>query len=221
MRSFNNRKYIVYVYEFRDRHCYVGLTSVPNVRWHQHKQRGPVYRHSRICPESVYKILESELDSAGAASSEAKWQEHYRLAGWQALHTNKPGGLGGHRTWTKAIVGSQAAKFTAFEEWLEKCPASYFEAAQNDWLDELGSHMVGKHARIRRALKLRRTYPTVEIWSKVGGRLIPDVRHIGDGEVWYVQNGEVKVCPTLVSSTMQQELEQRQSELLWSLAQSK
>ena len=183
--------YIVYAYEFRDRHCYVGLTCQPRYRAQWHSSHGPVRKHKWSCAEVVYKVLESNLEPAQAAEAEQKWQEYYRLDGWTALH-KRAGSLGGWREWTKTRVTWEAGKFGSCDEWRMKSPRSYLVAEQNGWLEEIWACLdkiyVPQWARppgFKRQLAMQRQWKfrqmlslpvecpaRAELWSVVDGSIM-------------------------------------------------
>ena len=136
--------YIVYAYEFADRHAYVGHTFQPSLRRTMHMQRGPVLLHMAACPDYSYKVLEDGINSpVESAKAEASWQAKYLADGWTPLWTAKAGGLGTVQVvrWTKENVMAEARKYKTRQEWIDKSQMSYRIAKREGWFDEASAHM--------------------------------------------------------------------------------
>lgn len=136
--------YIVYVYEFADKKAYVGLTFLPEKRRTQHKVRGPVFEHSKVCPEVSYKILEQAIgDPATVGAVERKWIDTYRQAGWTLLNENHGGGLGTVQVtkWTREAVLEEAKKYATKQAWIDASQVSYRIAKREGWFEEAVAHM--------------------------------------------------------------------------------
>lgn len=136
--------YIVYAYEFADRHVYVGLTFRKALRHTLHMQRGPVREHMRLCPEYAYKVLEHGIaDPNLVGGVENRWQAKYIADGWLPLWKNKAGGLGTIQVqkWTKEAVMAEAKKYKTKQEWIDKSQMSYRIAKREGWFDEASAHM--------------------------------------------------------------------------------
>ena len=137
------KDYIVYVYEFTDGYCYVGLTFVPENRKIMHMQRGPVFEHLMVCPTVDYNVLESGMTFTEVGPAEDKWQKAYAEKGWKALHTAKAGSLGGiHGSkWTEDAVKAEARKYQTRQEWIKRSRTSYNAAKAGGWFDAASAHM--------------------------------------------------------------------------------
>jgi hypothetical protein len=136
--------YIVYAYEFSDRHAYVGLTFLPKTRHIQHMVRGPVFEHMKICPTYSYKVVAEGLANPDdTAAKERHWVEAYRQSGWTLLNTAKAGGLGSvaHNKWTKEAVLANAKEFKTRKEWYLKSQFTYSLAKREGWFEQAASHM--------------------------------------------------------------------------------
>lgn len=136
--------YVIYAYEFDDKHAYIGLTFLPEMRRTMHKLRGPVALHAAICSNYTHKQLETGLQTPeAAAAAEAKWIEKYRNEGWTLLNKNRAGGLGTvqARRWTKEAVMAEAKKYQTRQEWIDKSQMSYRIAKREGWFDEASAHM--------------------------------------------------------------------------------
>jgi hypothetical protein len=136
--------YVVYVYEFADRHAYVGHTFQPAIRRTMHMQRGPVLQHMAVCPDYSYKVVEDGLNSpVESAKAEAHWQAKYLEQGWMPLWTAKAGGLGAVHVakWSREAVMAEARKYQTRQEWIDKSQMSYRIAKREGWFDEASAHM--------------------------------------------------------------------------------
>jgi len=148
--------YIIYAYEFADRHAYAGLTFLGKARHAQHMTRGPVFRHTQVCPTYEYKIVEKGLASpVEAAAAEGKWIKHYTDAGWSMLNTARAGGLGTINIgkWTKEAILAKANEFKTRKAWYLGSQYTYSLAKREGWFEEATAHMprrvlgigVGRH----------------------------------------------------------------------------
>ena len=73
------KKYKIYVYEFKDSYCYVGLTNNLARRNSEHHEAGGVFQHSKVFNEEIpeIKVLEDGLDEFEAQASEDNWCKFY------------------------------------------------------------------------------------------------------------------------------------------------
>lgn len=136
--------YVVYAFEFTDRHAYVGITFRPDARLAEHMARGPVAEHVLVCGEYVHRHIERGLASPDdAAEKERAWIERYRSEGWTMLNTSNGGGLGTvkRKEWTKEIVIAEASKFTTRQAWIDGSQWSYRLAKREGWFAEAAAHM--------------------------------------------------------------------------------
>jgi hypothetical protein len=154
--------YIVYAYEFADRHAYVGHTFQPAIRRSMHMQRGPVLQHMSVCPDYAYKVLEDGLNSPiESAKAEAHWQAEYKKQGWIPLWTAKAGGLGAVHVakWSKENVMAEARKYKTKQEWIDGSQMSYRIAKREGWFEEASAHMpkrvLGIGAGVAKTLEAR------------------------------------------------------------------
>lgn len=95
-------KRCIYVYEFSDGFCYIGLTYDINARHIQHsngKNFSKVYEHSvRYNVEiPTPKQLTDYIDKDDAAKLEGEYLEKYKNDGWEIINVSKTGGLGGKK----------------------------------------------------------------------------------------------------------------------------
>ena len=89
------KEYKIYVYEFSNNYCYIGLTNNIKNRddgHHTDKSSG-VYKHSQMFNEDIplIKILEEDLDEYEAQASEDNWCKYYSDKGWLLLNKAKTG----------------------------------------------------------------------------------------------------------------------------------
>ncbi len=135
--------YVIYAYEFTDKHVYVGLTVVPENRKYMHTCRGPVFEHTKLCPSKEYRILQEKLAWKDAGLAEDEWQKYYASEGWTALHSAKAGSLGGiHGSkWTKELVIADARQYATRQEWIKNGRFAYNLAKREGWFDEAVAHM--------------------------------------------------------------------------------
>jgi len=138
------KDYTVYAYEFSDRHVYVGLSVVPENRKLAHASRGPVFSHTLLCSDPVYKTLATGLSFTEAIAAEGEWQADYETKGWLALHKAKAGSLGSIKTaskWTKEAVLADAKRFATKQAWIDGSQGSYRIAKREGWFEEASAHM--------------------------------------------------------------------------------
>lgn len=141
--------YVIYAYEFEDRHVYVGLTFLPSFRRSMHKVRGPVVEHAKVCPNYRHRQVETGLPSPeAAAEAEQRHIARYRSDGWTLLNRQKGGGLGTlKREWTKELVLVEALKFQTKQEWIKGSQMSYRVAKREGWFEEASAHMPKRDVR--------------------------------------------------------------------------
>ncbi len=89
------KEYKIYVYEFLNNYCYIGLTNNIKSRDNAHhtdKSSG-VYKHSQMFNEEIplIKVLEEDLDEYEAQASEDNWCKYYSDKGWLLLNKAKTG----------------------------------------------------------------------------------------------------------------------------------
>ncbi len=142
--SGNKYKRMIYVYEFSDKFCYVGLTYNLNNRHNRHlnDERSGVYKHIKICKS--YNLIEKSgyIHINKATKLESKIIKEYKDNNWNILNGAKAGALGGNiLKWTKEECVKEALKHNQKSKFKEKSPSAYNSARKNNWLDEICSHM--------------------------------------------------------------------------------
>jgi predicted GIY-YIG superfamily endonuclease len=137
----NKRMRLIYVYEFNDNYCYIGLTCNINRRNKQHlgkEKDSPVYKHisqTNIIPKLVLKTDYICVDEAIVL--EGKILNEYKNNNWQILNKTKTGGIGGNIIkWDKETCRSFASKCKNVSEYDKKYGGAYKSAKKYDWLDE-------------------------------------------------------------------------------------
>lgn len=138
--------YVIYVYEFSDRHAYVGLTFKKDERKSQHLVSGPVFEYSKVCPTRTLLYLEEGLpDPTSAAEAEIRWIKHYQSEGWTILNVARGGSLGTFSIkWSKQDVLDDARKYQTRKAWFLGSQYLYSLAKKQDWFAEAVSHMPRK-----------------------------------------------------------------------------
>jgi predicted GIY-YIG superfamily endonuclease len=152
--------YVVYTFEFTDKHAYIGHTFRPTARFSQHLQRGPVYEYFKVCPTYTYKILAEKLASpVESAQYEKQWIVKYATDGWTMLNKHEGGGLGTIEVvkWTKESVIAEARKYPNRQAWIDGSQVSYRIAKREGWFEKASAHMpkrilgIGKGRKFTRA----------------------------------------------------------------------
>jgi len=139
---------MIYAYEFKDRHVYVGLTYKEAKRKNEHLERGPVANHHKktgIYPK--YRSLTSYIDVKSAQLKEAFFINKYREKGWILLNKSSAGALGGNkRIWTKEECKKIVKLFKSVKELMEseKYNTVYQAIRKNKWQDELFIDLIRK-----------------------------------------------------------------------------
>lgn len=141
----NRYKRLIYIFEFSDKTCYVGLTG--NIK-RREKQ------HLNDCDSSVYKyiketnlnpilILKTDyINVEDAIKMECIILNEYINNNWKVLNKVKTGGIGSHNLkWNKNACINEAKKYTKISDYQKKSKSSYNTALKNGWIDEVCSHM--------------------------------------------------------------------------------
>jgi len=135
--------YEIYVYEFADKHAYVGLTFLPRARQYAHKVSGPVAEHADVCGTYTRKVLATSLTREQAPEAEKLAIAQYKNEGWTMLNRNSGGSVGTvrGRKWTKELIVAEARKFTTRQAWIDGSQGSYRVAKREGWFEEASAHM--------------------------------------------------------------------------------
>lgn len=124
---------IIYVYEFPNKHVYVGLTCNLYNRDHQHrsnKKNDSVFKYSKEnnveIPEP--KILETNLTRLESKEKEQYWANYYKNNGYVLINKCKCGSLGGNTKQTEISAEDiilEAKKYKNQEEMYRKNRTMY------------------------------------------------------------------------------------------------
>lgn len=134
----------IYVFEFQDRHAYVGLSYNIKERKQQHlnNQKSPVYRHREKTLEYTFKNLTDYISINDATKMEKHFLNEYKNNGWTLLNTAKTGALGGSTLkWTFDRCLEEALEYNTRKEFETNSQSAYNSARRNKWLNEICSHM--------------------------------------------------------------------------------
>jgi hypothetical protein len=136
---------MVYVYEFEDKHVYVGLTGNRHRRHNQHMidGRGPVSKHMKetnLTPN--YKLISGDyIPREDAQLLETQTLNDYLDKGWIPLNSASTGGLGGSTLiWTDEALRLEALKYKTRKEMIAKNNSAYSTLIRRK-LYHLCSHM--------------------------------------------------------------------------------
>lgn len=142
----NKYKRLIYVYEFDDNYCYVGLTGNIKRRNLQHlekDQNSSVYKHifdTKLKPKLIIKSNYISIEES--INLEEKILNQYKKNGWFILNKIKTGGLGSiNLKWTKEMCEKEAKKYNKKIDYQQNSKSSYNSALKNGWLDDICSHM--------------------------------------------------------------------------------
>jgi len=131
---------VVYVFEFDDNSCYVGLSGNVSKRFSAHMEDGPVYKQISMGFTFKFKILEHKTNYPTETKEKEKfWAAFYELNGWNLLNDKKSlGALGGSIIkWSEQKVRESSLKFSSIKEWRKSEEGSYRAAIKYGILDEL------------------------------------------------------------------------------------
>ena len=131
----------VYVFEFSDNSCYVGLTGDFDRRLHEHISgfgKTSVFKH--ISENNVtynFKIMSDYITSKNSQKLEGKLIKKYKKEGWNILNSAKAGGLGyGEKKWTREKVIEESKKYNRSIDFKKGSYSAYVCAQRHGWLNE-------------------------------------------------------------------------------------
>lgn len=139
----NSYKRLIYVYEFDDKSCYVGLTYNIEKRNEQHYKsvESPIYKHiqkTNIIPNLIVKT--DYIDVESAAIMEEIVLNNYKADNWNILNKRKTGGIGGTIKWDYESCKKEALKYNNKSSFCKKSIGAYTSSLKNGWLDEITKH---------------------------------------------------------------------------------
>lgn len=137
----NKVKRLIYVYEFNDNHCYIGLTGNKNKRHLDHfkDKSSSVYKHyikTGIEPELHIKTDYISVDDA--IELEGKILNEYKENNWIILNQVKTGGIGSNDIkWTIETCKKEALKYKKSSHFNRGSSGAYKTAIKYNLLYEL------------------------------------------------------------------------------------
>lgn len=158
----NHYKRCVYVYEFNDNFCYVGLTynlSERNIA-HKCEIKSEVYKHSIKMNEKIPepKQLTDYVDKVEASKLETFYYNEYKNNGWKMLNIAKTGSLGGNKPdsiYTKEYCKYVALEYKTKREFELNHKYLYNKIRTHKWGDFVFSHMNPEDAKKIKSEKIR------------------------------------------------------------------
>lgn len=140
-RTGTTKKRCIYVYEFKNKYVYVGLTYNIIIRHRQHlsKTDSSVYQHYIKTKETPkYKILTKYIDIDKARELEKFYLDEYKKNDWNILNKIKAGSTGGNTIiWTKEACKLVVEKYCTKKDLRKNESSCYVTMKNNKWLDEL------------------------------------------------------------------------------------
>lgn len=140
--SGNLRRRLVYVYEFPDNYCYIGLTGNIERRNKQHlitDKRSCVYKYqskTNLLPNLI--LLSDYIEDIEAVLLEEVTLNKYKINGWNVLNKSKTGSLGSTIIkWNKENCIKEIGKYKKLLDFQLKSPGAYYSCKKNKWFDEL------------------------------------------------------------------------------------
>jgi predicted GIY-YIG superfamily endonuclease len=142
----NRYKRLIYVFEFSDKSCYIGLTGNIKRREKQHLLQdfnSSVFKHILETNLKPVLILKSDyIDVEDAIKMENIILNEYNSNNWIILNKAKTGGIGScNLKWTKEMCKIESLKYIKITEYQTASKSSYNAALKNGWIDEVCSHM--------------------------------------------------------------------------------
>jgi predicted GIY-YIG superfamily endonuclease len=136
----NLSKRWVYVFEFSDKSCYVGVTSDTKRRLRDHQESGILSKKETRDLKYKMIVLDKLYSEKEAIEKEASLIQEYKHSGWTIRNIAKAGSLGGSRLiWTKEKCLAEARKYAgqALSEFRTKSSSAYLAAKKYGWLEEI------------------------------------------------------------------------------------
>lgn len=137
----NLKKRLIYVYEFSDKSCYVGLTGNIEKRNISHTEKNTkctVYKH--IKKGFSYILIEKTkyIDVKKAIIQEGVTVKKYKKNGWTILNKRKTGGIGaGYIKYTFKICLDTASKYKTKKDFIKNEPKLYNSAIEHNFIDNI------------------------------------------------------------------------------------
>lgn len=138
----NLKKRLIYVYEFGDGHCYIGLTGNIERRHNQHLKtdmRSSVYIHIKkykLIPNLI--LISDYIEDKEAILLEENTLNKYKNCGWKILNKSKTGSLGSTIIkWTKENCIKEIKKYDKLLDFQLNSTSAYQSCLKNKWIEEL------------------------------------------------------------------------------------
>jgi predicted GIY-YIG superfamily endonuclease len=148
----NMKKRLVYVYEFSDNHCYVGLTGNIKRRNNQHTNsdmKSNVNKHlkeTNLIPKLI--TISDYIEDIDAILLEEITLNKYKYDGWIILNEVKTGGLGSTIIkWNKENCIKEIEKYTKLLDFQLNSPGAYYSCIKNKWKEELCKNLIKRTPR--------------------------------------------------------------------------
>ena len=142
----NKYKRLIYVYEFSDNHCYIGLTGNMKHRNRQHLGKdlnSSVYRYTIVSGLKPNLHIKTEYISVEKAILlESKILNEYKENGWLILNKIKTGGIGSKNIkWNIEECKKESKKYNKIIDFQRGSKSCYNSSLKNGWIDEICFHM--------------------------------------------------------------------------------
>jgi hypothetical protein len=144
----DDRKRLIYAYEFPDKSVYVGLTVNEKRRKFDHLNildvESPVAQYILDTGlQPIYKVIAKDLTPKEAQESEGCTEEKYKSEGWKVLNRYKTGSLGACRKfWDEQSIYDAAKPFKTSSEFKKGNYPAYQAAQKYGYLKDITSKMV-------------------------------------------------------------------------------
>ena len=139
LKSSGNRyKRLIYVYEFENKSCYVGLTGNIEKRNSEHLSqiKSSVFKYiqeTKLNPNLVIKT--DLLDVDESVIMESKILKDYKDKGWFIINKNETGAVGhGIIKWDFDSCLNESLKYEKIGDFIKKSFGAYSAAKKNNWL---------------------------------------------------------------------------------------
>lgn len=137
----NFYKRLIYVYEFEDNSCYIGLTCDFDRRYKEHMEdlNSSVNKHiikTGLIPNIIFKS--DYIDVRDSIKLEGCVLLEYKNKGFNILNKNKTGSIGGvNLYWTKERCIEEIKKYKTYSEFRKNASGAHNSSFKNGWLYEI------------------------------------------------------------------------------------
>jgi len=140
----NSYNRYIYVFEFDDKHAYIGLTWNPQIRKSDHLKPSTTRRSSSVKEHIeknnsryTFKVLTPQpLDVNEVGEVENSYIKSYEAAGWTMLNKTRGGALGGNGGHTYEQCKNKVSEFETMHEF-HRDASGYYKRIKNEGWDEL------------------------------------------------------------------------------------